>query len=284
MNTSVLVSIVTYNPDINVIKDTVQKCMQNNITVYIFDNNSNNYGKLKEITYMYNNVVVDTKNKNMGIAYALNAIFSFGKKELYDWVITLDQDSKITDEFLMKYSVSINKFENNNEVAIICPKIIDENVNKIIFGGEDEYEELKDPEDLITSGSCIKVLAWDKVGGFYNELFIDFVDTDFQQKILLNSYKIIRCNRITLFHKVGNAKDIKIGKWIIHCSNHNSFRRYYMVRNRLYFYRKYYGIFAYYKSLIRLIMGTFKIILFEDEKIAKIRAFLKGMKDYKELL
>ena len=29
---------------------------------------------------------------------------------------------------------------------------------------------------------------------------------------------------------------------------------------------------------------TFKIILFEDEKITKSRALLKGVKDYKELL
>ena len=57
-----------------------------------------------------------------------------------------------------------------------------------------------------------------------------------------------------------------------------------MVRNRLYFYRKYYGNSMYYKALIKLSLGTIKIILFEDEKKGKVKAFFKGWKDYKKIL
>lgn len=278
----VLCSIVTYNPNIANIIKIIEVCKNNNLKICIFDNGSENFNKLSKVVEKYTGVYLITKRKNIGIASALNYIFSFGENKKYVWIITLDQDSKVENLNFKKF-ISYLKIIDS-KTAIICPKIIDDNTNEVIFGDCKELEQLKDAQDLITSGSCIKITAWKNVHGFYDKLFIDFVDTDFQEKLLLNNYKIFRCNQIVLHHKIGNAKNFKLGSIVIRCSNHSSFRRYYMVRNRLYYYRKYYGYYSYIKALIRLIFGTLKICFFEEEKIKKVKAFFKGWRDYKELL
>lgn len=280
----IAISIVTYNPDINTIRNTVKLCNHFGLHVYVFDNASNNFSKLEEMISKFSNVHLTKEKENKGIAYALNSNFSLAKADGYCWLITLDQDSIISEEFLNKYLTVIEKMNNEPCITIICPKIIDKNINEVIFGGDGKYEEITDAEKLITSGSCIRVSGWQKVGGFYNKLFIDFVDTDFQEKILLANLRIIRCNEIILLHSVGKACNIKIGPWVIHCSNHNGFRRYYMVRNRLYFYRKYRSYCEYCKTYCRLLMGTIKICIFETEKLDKVKAFFKGWKDYKKLI
>ena len=280
----VSIAIVTYNANLSLLKQNIIKYLKFNLNVYIFDNGSSNYFQLMELGQSYSNVTIISKMKNLGIAYALNSLFKLGEENGDKWILTFDQDSKIENTSLHTYLKYIKEFDDCYKIAMLCPQIIDVNVNKVVFGGKGEYEEINSAEDSITSGSCIRVSSWRKVGGFYNKLFIDFVDTDFQEKLLLRNYKIIRLNKVRLFHSIGRAKDIKFLGFTIHCSNHNSFRRYYMVRNRLYFYRKYYGNSMYYKALIKLSLGTIKIILFEDEKKGKVKAFFKGWKDYKKIL
>ena len=279
---SVALSVVTYNANIRLLAETLDLCKSLGFTVYLFDNGSKNYSQLIRTTKSYSNVIILTTKKNMGIAYALNEIFKLGIKK-YDWIITLDQDSKITKDFLCDYLKYLKKFNKQTDVALLCPRIVDRSVNKVIFGSSLEFEKINDAENVITSGSCIKASCWEKIGGFYNDLFIDFVDTDFQERLLLSNYKIIRCNKIVLSHKIGNAWDFRIGPFVIRCSNHSSFRRYFMVRNRLYFYKKYKITLEFYKAWIRLAFGTLKICLFEKEKIAKTKAFFKGWKDYRNL-
>lgn len=72
--------------------------------------------------------------------------------------------------------------------------------------------------------------------------------------------------------------------WNVLCSNHSAFRRYFQVRNRLAFKMKYYGKIAFLKEYMRLSLGDLKILIFENDKRAKLKASRKGYKDYKLLL
>ena len=101
---SVALSVVTYNANIRLLAETLDLCKSLGFTVYLFDNGSKNYSQLIRTTKSYSNVIILTTKKNMGIAYALNEIFKLGIKK-YDWIITLDQDSKITKDFLCDYLI-----------------------------------------------------------------------------------------------------------------------------------------------------------------------------------
>ena len=68
-------------------------------------------------------------------------------------------------------------------IGIICPKIYDvnqKNESEDVCVGE----WIHNPEDVITSEACICISQAIHIGGFDEKLFIDFVDTDFQKRML----------------------------------------------------------------------------------------------------
>ena len=179
----VSIAIVTYNANLSLLKQNIIKYLKFNLNVYIFDNGSSNYFQLMELGQSYSNVTIISKMKNLGIAYALNSLFKLGEENGDKWILTFDQDSKIENTSLHTYLKYIKEFDDCYKIAMLCPQIIDVNVNKVVFGGKGEYEEINSAEDSITSGSCIRVSSWRKVGGFYNKLFIDYFTQLAEQKI-----------------------------------------------------------------------------------------------------
>ena len=276
----ILVGIVLFKPDIDrLVKNIYAICSQVDCALLINNDSPDLISLLEEkLSYGIDFNVINNK-KNLGIAVALNQLLEYAHNNSYDWILVLDQDSIAPSNMIKEYK----KFFDSKDIGIICPKIFDVNNNTNV--------ELKkkngliyNEEDVITSGSCINVNIAVSLNGFDERLFIDFVDTDFQKRLLLAGYKIVRVNDVVLTHEIGKIKTIKLLGHNIICTNHSSFRRYYQVRNRLYFKARYYGFFALVKEKIRLALGTIKIILFEDDKKEKFVATINGFRDFKKLL
>ena len=116
-----------------------------------------------------------------------------------------------------------------------------------------------------------------KYDGFDERMFIDLVDRDFCIRIKKAGYKIIRVNRVILFHHLGNMTSKKfIGK-TIYIENHNSVRKYYKARNYIYLYKKQELSFIY--SSLHIVQLIFEIVLFEEHKIDKILSVIHGFID-----
>ncbi len=85
-----------------------------------------------------------------------------------------------------------------------------------------------------------------------------------------------------LLHRLGNIKSIQILGGKIRYTNHNYVRRYYITRNRLYVIWHYF--FSYPLWCMKEIRGIFldgiKIILFEKDKLKKVRSILMGVFDF----
>lgn len=47
---------------------------------------------------------------------------------------------------------------------------------------------------------------WDKLGGFDEFFFIDFVDNEYCKRLVLNGYKILRCNNIIINQEFGKIQ------------------------------------------------------------------------------
>ena len=96
--------IVSYNPDRG-----IEKCFNSLINqvdkMFIVDNGSNGdrIKILKELKNSNaNKVDLILNNENLGIATALNVGIKKALNEGYDWVITMDQDSKANDNMIEK--------------------------------------------------------------------------------------------------------------------------------------------------------------------------------------
>ena len=129
----------------------------------------------------------------------------------------------------------------------------------------------------------VKAETFKKVGLFDEGLFIDAVDTDFCMRLNQNNIKMIRINNAILLHSIGETKRKNIGFIKFSVTNHSPLRRYYMTRNSFYIWKRYSGlkldkpIFSkrdFNKEII-------KVILFEKDRLKKVKFIIKGYCDYK---
>ena len=278
---SVFAGIVLFNPDLGLLQKNIQALIQQVPEIVCIDNASNNIKEIEAFLNKIGKVNLIKNTKNEGIAVALNQLLAWGSERNYSWVLFMDQDSVAELDIIKQYQ----SYMGNEKIAILCPKIIDMNSDVNSSSVMDVSKEtILRSDEVITSGSCVNVQKALEIDGFDERLFIDFVDTDFNERCLRNGYQIIRINTTKLSHQIGKIRVISILGWKVICTNHSAFRRYYMVRNRLYFRRKYFGRWACLKERIRLLLGDAKILLFEDEKRAKIFASIKGFRDYHKLL
>ena len=295
LNKRIAAGIVLYNPDN---KDRLLECIDSVSEqfekLYIFDNST----KKVEIEYP-ERVSYITENLNKGIAYALNRIMEVADKEGYDWVVTLDQDSILPKGLLNAYEESI---ENDNNIAIVCPQVIDLRRTYESIKKEPAHEYV---EKCITSASCTSINAWKRVGKFDEWLFIDLVDNEFCKRLRTAGYKILKLNNYVLnqeFGKIITKSEKRQAFWIKLSKKLNNvniakfsykkfvspMRVYYTHRNIIYVNKKMknYGVIGYESFNCKSFIGfliSFSLPSFfrAQNKIKVLYAILKGIYDGK---
>ncbi len=289
----VAAGIVLFYPD----KERLRKCLDSLRKqvpcIIIFDNSTNEtsvFNDEKDIIYL-------THHKNYGVSFALNEIFKKGRALGFEWIITMDQDTIVPDSMVSNFS----KYFAFDNVGIICPQVIDKR-RKYMYA-EEPKEDISFIDSCITSASCTKISIWEEIGGFDNFLFIDFVDTDYCKRLILNGYKIIRCNHIVIDQQFGNIslKSTFVVKFYVNLSNllknkniaklsyHKEvspLRVYFVHRNLLYLNKKFknYGGIGYENFYCHSFAGfllyfSLPSLLRGSKKIKILKAIVEGLFD-----
>lgn len=266
--------VVLYNPEDDV-KDNIKTYIEKIEKLYVVDNsiNSDNVDKLpkdKKIEYINN-------GDNLGIATALNIACKKAIEEGFDYILTMDQDSKFHDDNLDK----LIKFAKENKkinIGILTPYHVIKTIEK------KPQEDIEFPLEVMTSGNLLNLKAYKAIGGFKDWLFIDSVDIELCMNLRINGYEIVRLNYCELDHNLGDTKiwNFKIKKIV--CSNHNYIRRYFITRNTLYVHKLYKDYFPEYCEFLKngLKFQARNILLFEKDKYRKLRNMYRGYKDFKK--
>ena len=275
--------IVSYNPDSNLF-DSINLLLNQVEKVIIVDNGS----KEKYVKYIKSinedKIEIILNKENLGIATALNIGVRKALENGYEWILTMDQDSKASPDMVKKmFNVynSINR-EERKDILSIFPNFVDERIQSIEENSNMNSYEYVDAD--ITSGNLLRKEVFEKVGFFDDSLFIDLVDTDFCMRLNEKNIKMIKVRDAILYHSLGESQSVKsiFGKF--NTSNHSALRRYYMTRNRFYTWEKYKDLNSFTlnrdKSLFK--KEFIKIVLGEKDKINKIKMVFKGYKDYKK--
>ncbi len=259
--------VVLYNPtnvfsNINSYPSFVEK-------VYIIDNSSVSH--IDEIRQSINKKYeYYFLGENKGIAYALNLSCKLAMNSKFDFILTMDQDSVFPSD---KYNDLILKYLNS--------KIIDEyGVLGLNFNSSSMEEKIVDTNFWITSGGFVNLKNYSKILGFKSELFIDYVDFELGEQFQKIGKKIGYINNISLQHTIGNPIKKKFFLKEITCLNHSPIRYYYRYRNSLYLYKNNKRFYRK-KYFHDLIIDTLKILLFEPNKLEKIKMIKLGRKDAK---
>lgn len=262
------VSVIFYNPSENNIKHALSLANYFD-NVYIFDNSNkaqNNLvsgNRIRYIPYFH----------NKGIAQALEDALQMSIVDNNDFLLTLDQDSTYPFKQHLAIIERLRKLDLNKDAIFALTT-------------NHDYELVKDHSeklvtDAITSGNFINLkLIKEYDIHFPSELFIDYVDFEFDRRVLEKGFNIIQSYEYYVNHQIGSPLKKNILGIKFDCMNHSPIRYYYRFRNAYYLKHKYPD---YYKKLAfkTLKIDRIKMSLFEDDKKEKRKMIKLGISDAK---
>jgi len=266
-------TVILYEPEES-IKENIESYLNDVEIVYVIDNSINKdhqdkLPKSKKIVYINN-------KRNLGIATALNIGCKKALEDKFEFILTMDQDSKFEGENL-KILIDFANEHETKKIGIISP------YHEIKTNIKEKNIDVEYPIEVMTSGNLLNLEAYKNIKGFKDEMFIDCVDIELCMNLRVNGYEVIRYNKARLRHELGNSKIYNFIIKKVVTSNHNAIRRYYITRNILYTHQMYYDYFPEYCDYIKRILKyqARNILLFERHKYKKIRNMLRGYKDFK---
>jgi rhamnosyltransferase len=216
--------------------------------------------------------------ENLGLAEALNQGVRWARSKAFPWVILFDQDSVITKGFIARMCSAWESHPRREWVASMHPKYLDPET-----GHEAPVRRASDggPMISLTSGALMPTWIFDKIGWFASEYFIDYVDFEYCLRIRAAGYLVADSREAVLLHHVGHPKKIGFLGFSFRPTNHSAMRRYYMSRNRILVYRKYFRLFPRWAmgSMNESFRETIKCFIGEQDRARKFRSFLLGTWD-----
>ncbi len=214
--------------------------------------------------------------QNLGIAAALNLGVEYALQRGFAWIATFDQDSQIEPGYFSKMFDAYTEFGHPEKVALISPVYVDRNTGLKI-----RVKRRRNGKILtnMTSGSLIPAGAFQKLGPFDENLFIDAVDKEFCLRAHKGGMSIVDSGAL-LLHSLGKSTYHSIFCLRFVATNHTAARRYYIVRNgvRLLFRYRYDPAWVLYESK-NLLADAVQVAMVEHEKVKKFRAMASGLMD-----
>ena len=249
-----LIVIVTHNPDIAFMKKNIGKIRADlRLRLMIIDNHSRR--DVTELRNYMDHFICFAKNYGLGRAY--NYAFKFAKTNSEDYVLFLDQDASILDNF-----DPISVVEQASRV-LERPVIVGINPITAAVNGDTSYANFYLVKSLMNSGMIVRV-DYGLENPFLEELFLDSLDAEYCFRAWKDRHSILVYKEPMITHKPGegywmprgvtggliivlkslmktayvltgkvNAEQVRIG-WPFELKYSNSLRYYLMLRNNLF--------------------------------------------------
>jgi rhamnosyltransferase len=269
--------VVLYNPNEAVI-DNIQSYIQDIEILFVVDNSEIKNVSITE-TLCKNPKIQYIDNKgNQGIAHALNVGAKKAIELGYKWLLTMDQDSRASENMIAIMKQCYNNHTNPKQIGIISPY----HSNKFypISQISEDYSTAISP---MTSGNLLSLDAFVEIGPFEEKLFIDHVDTEYSLRLKKSGFELWYANRAILYHNVGELGLHRFLWKTLFSTNHSPIRKYYVFRNAGYILEKHCDTFPYLAKKIkdRYWIDPIIVLLYEKQKFAKLKMMLRGYLDYK---
>lgn len=272
-----IAGIVVCKPDYERLVENVNAVYHQVDKLAIYLNSKIDRSRLGEFTTKIHYL---NDGENNGIATALNGIMGFADSVGAEWCLLLDQDSVVPKDCIEK----LEYYKALDNAAILTPFIHDDKDLEKKETTEDTYSVI---DMCITSGSYNNVEIWKKLNGFVDEFFIDYVDWEYCARIRYRGYKVYRINGLTINHQLGAKTYHKFLGRDVFTYNHSAFRKYYITRNTIVSYKLFPGEPKLAHPYLRTCKRALYTVLFEEGKIEKVKAIIRGVLDstklYKEL-
>ncbi len=128
---------------------------------------------------------------NPGVSAAYNRGVEYAVENGYDWVLLMDQDTDFCGDYVSRCQAEIAA---RPDCPLFAPVVVD-NGNNILSPVKLRWrfplrgrqmpagENVLDDVAIINSGICVKVEAFQKVGGYNEKVFLDYSDHQFIERL-----------------------------------------------------------------------------------------------------
>jgi hypothetical protein len=153
--------------------------------ILVYDNSSKPLYKEDLFKFSNWNITYIHDLKNSGVSKAYNKAAEIGLSENKEWIFLLDQDTIFPKNFLFKYLDAIENIDS----PIFVPKL---KVKDKIYSPSNYYFKRGFPlnniksgfhnlkhKTILNSGTLIKLEVFDEIGGFNENIKLDFSDSYF---------------------------------------------------------------------------------------------------------
>ena len=233
-NEKVAVIIVLYNPDTNDI-DNVRRIAQYNVG-FVVDNSLIPFMDGETI----GNMSYICNKANIGIAKAQNIALREILKGDYEYVVFLDQDTRVAVDYPFQIAMEFSRIDNGR-LAVLGPQVVNAVTGGQYASAIHKYEISENGfslrKHIISSGSCMSINALKDVGLMWGELFIDYVDFEWCWRAASKGYQCGVTSHLQISHHVGQ-RELSIGKYKVIISAQQ--RYFYQYRNFIWLIQKKY--------------------------------------------
>ncbi len=213
--------------------------------------------------------------KNLGLGAALNVGIRRAIEMGFSWILTSDQDSKISPGYVQSMLSTHDSLTGHTRVGILCPRYKDAELGITVPPFKAWSGDIL---GCMTSGAMFRAETFALSGPMEEDLFIDYVDLEYCERLRLMGFKVIESPDTILWHSLGR---ITIHPLFGIVTNHSPKRRYYINRNRLVLVKRYFFKDPEWSlnKLKTLIFDTVMVILVEDKKLAKAGYMVRALYD-----
>jgi rhamnosyltransferase len=182
---------------------------------------------------------------NRGLGEALNRGFRLAAAAGFDYVTTFDQDSEPAPGQVKDLVSAIQELKSTGRnVAAVGPRIVDRRHARLT---EHSFMRRRigwpiaadcaagtryiESDFLITSGALISVAAYEEIGEYDANLFVDYTDMEWCFRALTRGYRLYGICAVTMSHELSSGMSARVFAMTI--LNYSPIRRYYYARNAL---------------------------------------------------
>lgn len=279
--TKFIASVVTFNPDLDVLSKNLNALSRVSIPVCIVDNHSENAADIALLVLSLGFKFLGNQ-ENFGVAKALNQALNYAAYVGADWLWTFDQDTEVAPDCA---ELVLAAPRNSGKADVVAYVV---NHSDRSTGQPYDVPFRLDPQGnyslmrvCITSGTLLNVRVAIALGAFDEGYFIDSVDHEFCLRARSRGYSVYRVDRALAWHSIGNISEHGIGFLKLRATNHTALRRYYMTRNTLLTLFKYgwVDLVFSFQAFATIFYGLFCVWMFESCAAKKTLAFLWGLRD-----
>lgn len=180
-------------------------------------------------------VSVRRHRRNAGIARSLNDGLAVAQETGAEWLLTVDQDSRLPDHYVATLLAALESAEfalGAGSVGAVAAESLDD------FSGDVGYPvtlrgDIRTTEEVFQTGTLWSVDALAEIGGFDERLGIDGVDAAACLRLRRLGLTIVLAPGARIGHHYGTGTQYRILGRDVVSTGHSPERRESMVRNRL---------------------------------------------------